>query len=80
MREEYSDTIKDLTRTFFHYLVRHNQLIKGFQLAVDVNDYDLFMDIHHAATKRNCHDLAHAALIKVTIYPSNYNRIIIGFK
>lgn len=34
-------------------------------MAVDVNDYDLFMDIHHAAVRRNAADLAHAALIKV---------------
>ena len=65
MREEYSDTVRDLTRRFFHYLVRHHQLVKGFQLAVDINDYDLFMDIHHAAVRRNVPDLAHAALIKV---------------
>ena len=56
---------RDLTRRFFHYLVRHHQLVKGFQLAVDINDYDLFLDIHHAAVRRNVPDLAHAALIKV---------------
>ena len=57
--------MKDLTRRFFFYLVRHDQLVKSFQLAVDVNDYDLFMDVHHAAVRRNVQDLAHAALIKV---------------
>ena len=51
-------------RRFFHYLVRHHQLVKGFQLAVDINDYDLYLDIHHAAVRRNVPDLAHAALIK----------------
>ena len=53
-----------LCRRFFHYLVRHHQLVKGFQLAVDINDYDLYLDIHHAAVRRNVPDLAHAALIK----------------
>ena len=38
--------------------------MKGFQLAVDINDYDLYLDIHHAAVRRNVPDLAHAALIK----------------
>ena len=66
VRAEYSETVGDLTRRFFHYLVRHQQLVKGFQLAVDVDEYDLFMDIHHAAVRRNVPDLAHAALIKVT--------------
>ena len=65
VRAEYSETVGDLTRRFFHYLVRHQQLVKGFQLAVDVDEYDLFMDIHHAAVRRNVPDLAHAALIKV---------------
>ena len=58
--------LRDLTRRFFHYLVRHHQLVKGFQLAVDINDYDLFLDIHHAAVRRSVPDLAHAALIKVS--------------
>ena len=44
--------------------MRHHQLVKGFQLAVDINDYDLYLDIHHAAVRRNVPDLAHAALIK----------------
>ena len=47
-------------------MVRHHQLVKGFQLAVDINDYDLFLDIHHAAVRRNVPDLAHSALIKVS--------------
>ena len=63
-REEHGEAVRDLTRRFFHHLVRHNQLVKGFQLAVDINDYDLFMDIHHVAVRRGVPDLAHAALIK----------------
>jgi len=64
VRDDFSEAVRDLTRRFFHHLVRHNQLIKGFQLAVDINDYDLFMDIHHSAARRSIPDLAHAALIK----------------
>ena len=41
----------DLTRKFFHLLLRRNRFLKAFRLAVDLNDYDLFMDIHHAASR-----------------------------
>ena len=71
-REEHGEAVRDLTRRFFHHLVRHNQLVKGFQLAVDINDYDLFMDIHHVAVRRAVPDLAHAALIKAK---AAYNRL-----
>ena len=30
----------------------------AFRLAVDINDYDLFVDLYHAATRRKLHDLA----------------------
>ena len=72
VRDDYSEAVRDLTRRFFHHLVRHNQLIKGFQLAVDINDYDLFMDIHHSAARRSIPDLAHAALIKAK---AAYNKV-----
>jgi WD40 repeat protein len=72
VRDEFSEAVRDLTRRFFHHLVRHNQLIKGFQLAVDINDYDLFMDIHHSAARRSIPDLAHAALIKAK---AAYNKV-----
>ena len=41
----------DLSRKFFHELLRHHRFTKAFRLAVDLNDYDLFMDIHHAANR-----------------------------
>jgi len=72
VRDDFSEAVRDLTRRFFHHLVRHNQLIKGFQLAVDINDYDLFMDIHHSAARRSIPDLAHAALIKAK---AAYNKV-----
>jgi len=72
VKDDYSEAVRDLTRRFFHHLVRHNQLIKGFQLAVDINDYDLFMDIHHSAARRSIPDLAHAALIKAK---AAYNKV-----
>lgn len=63
--DEYSEQIHDLTRKFFHHLLRHNQLAKSFQLAVDINDYDLFMDLYHSASRMGLTDLAEASSIKV---------------
>ena len=66
--DEYAEPIHDLSRRFFHHLIRHQQLVKAFQLAVDINDYDLFMDIYHAASRMgDIRDLADAAYIKVII-------------
>ena len=63
--DECSEQIHDLSRKFFHFLLRHRQLAKAFQLAVDINDYDLFMDVYHSANNTfNAADLASAALIK----------------
>jgi len=62
--DEFSDQIHDLTRKFFHHLLRHNQMAKSFQLAVDVNDYDLFMDLYHSAKRLGYQDLADASLVK----------------
>lgn len=62
--DEYAEQIHDLTRKFFHHMLRHNQLAKSFQLAVDINDYDLFMDLYHSASKLNLKDLAEAAFVK----------------
>ena len=62
--DEFSDQIHDLTRKFFHHLLRHNQMAKSFQLAVDINDYDLFMDLYHSSKRFGYHDLADASLVK----------------
>ena len=49
--DEFSEQMHDLSRKFFHELLRHHRFTKAFRLAVDLNDYDLFMDIHHAANR-----------------------------
>lgn len=54
----------DLSRRFFHILLRHKQVVKAFQLAVDINDYDLFVDIYHSANRLGLKDLADASMIK----------------
>ena len=47
-------------------------MTKAFKLAVDINDYDLFMDIHHYASRYSMPDLADAALIKAqTVFGQN---------
>ena len=77
--EEYSEQIHDLSRRFFHALLRQGQLVKSFRLAVDINDYDLFVDLHHAAKKSNMMDMADAAMIKVgeKWYLEYYNHSVV---
>lgn len=45
---EFGDQIKDLTRKFFQYLLKNKSYEKAFNLAIDIDDEDLFMDL------RNC--------------------------
>ena len=71
--DEFSEQVHDIARKFFHRLLRHDQVQKAFQLAVDINDYDLFMDIHHYATRKDMSDLADAALIKAQAIFANAN-------
>ncbi|XP_058803143.1 WD repeat-containing and planar cell polarity effector protein fritz [Phymastichus coffea] len=47
--DEYGDEVRDLTRRFFHHLLRYRMFEKAFRLAIDLNDHDLFMDIHFYA-------------------------------
>ncbi|XP_020291724.1 WD repeat-containing and planar cell polarity effector protein fritz [Pseudomyrmex gracilis] len=61
VEEEYGDEVRDLTRRFFHYLLRYRMFEKAFRLAIDLNDHDLFMDIHFYATVLNNTELANAA-------------------
>ncbi|KOX77236.1 WD repeat-containing and planar cell polarity effector protein fritz [Melipona quadrifasciata] len=61
IEEEYGDEIRDLTRRFFHHLLRHHMFEKAFRLAIDLNDHDLFMDIHFYALVVNDTAMATAA-------------------
>ena len=71
--DEFSEQVHDIARKFFHLLLRHEQVQKAFQLAVDINDYDLFMDIHHYASRKEMVDLADAALVKAQAIFANTN-------
>ncbi|XP_012166342.2 WD repeat-containing and planar cell polarity effector protein fritz isoform X1 [Bombus terrestris] len=61
IEEEYGDEIRDLTRRFFHHLLRYHMFEKAFRLAIDLNDHDLFMDIHFYAIVVNDTAMATAA-------------------
>uniref|UniRef100_A0A1B6D3B8 WD repeat-containing and planar cell polarity effector protein fritz n=1 Tax=Clastoptera arizonana TaxID=38151 RepID=A0A1B6D3B8_9HEMI len=61
---EFGDPVRDLTRRFFHQLIRYRVIEKAFRLAIDLNEYDLFMDLHHYARSVGDIAMAEAALEK----------------
>ncbi|KYN42596.1 WD repeat-containing protein C2orf86 like protein [Trachymyrmex septentrionalis] len=73
VEEEYGDEVRDLTRRFFHHLLRYKMFEKAFRLAIDLNDHDLFMDIHFYATVLNDMELATAAKEKAESILSRSN-------
>ncbi|XP_043206882.1 WD repeat-containing and planar cell polarity effector protein fritz homolog [Amphibalanus amphitrite] len=60
----YGDRVRNITRRFFHHLIRHRCLEKAYRLALDLRDHDLFMDLHRAALRHDQRHLAAAALEK----------------
>ncbi|XP_053274151.1 WD repeat-containing and planar cell polarity effector protein fritz homolog [Pleuronectes platessa] len=46
---DYREPISKYARRFFHHLLRHQRFEKAFLLAVDLEDRDLFMDLHYVA-------------------------------
>ncbi|XP_063982059.1 WD repeat-containing and planar cell polarity effector protein fritz isoform X2 [Diachasmimorpha longicaudata] len=73
VEDEYGDEIKDLTRRFFHHLMRYKLFEKAFRLAIDLNDHDLFMDIHYYALVVNDVEMARAAKEKAELVLSRSN-------
>ncbi|KYN02744.1 WD repeat-containing protein C2orf86 like protein [Cyphomyrmex costatus] len=73
VEEEYGDEVRDLTRRFFHHLLRYKMFEKAFRLAIDLNDHDLFMDIHFYAALLNNVELATAAKEKAESILSRSN-------
>ncbi|XP_063731111.1 WD repeat-containing and planar cell polarity effector protein fritz homolog isoform X2 [Eleginops maclovinus] len=49
---EYREPISKCARRFFHHLLRHQRFEKAFLLAVDLEDRDLFMDLHYVASDK----------------------------
>ncbi|KAL7034656.1 hypothetical protein ACKWTF_008043 [Chironomus riparius] len=62
---EFGDNVDDITRRFFHYLIRNKSFEKAFSLAIDINDADLFMILHKCAKSLGVSDLANEAFKKV---------------
>ncbi|XP_029376803.1 WD repeat-containing and planar cell polarity effector protein fritz homolog isoform X2 [Echeneis naucrates] len=58
---EYREPISKYARRFFHHLLRHERFEKAFLLAVDLEDRDLFMDLHYVASDKGEVVLADAA-------------------
>ncbi|KAM7354409.1 WD repeat-containing and planar cell polarity effector protein fritz isoform 2-T2 [Cochliomyia hominivorax] len=44
-KDEFSDQVFDLKRRFFFFLLRRNLFSEAFEVAQDIEDYDLFMDL-----------------------------------
>lgn len=49
---EYRDPMSKYARRFFHHLLRHQRFEKAFLLAVNLQDRDLFMDLHYVASDK----------------------------
>ncbi|PNF38671.1 hypothetical protein B7P43_G01219 [Cryptotermes secundus] len=61
---EFGNQVRNLTRRFFHHLLRYQLFEKSFRLAIDLNDHDLFMDIYFYARAMKEDAMAEAARIK----------------
>lgn len=58
---EFGDQIRDLTRKFFQYLLRNQSYEKAFNLAIDIDDENIFMDLSNCAKDDGLLVLAHDA-------------------
>lgn len=61
---EFGDQVRDITRKFFQYLLRYKSYEKAFNLAIDIKDEDLFMDLCNCAKSDGQLDLAEDAFRK----------------
>lgn len=61
---EFGDQVRDITRKFFFYLMRYKSYEKAFNLAIDIDDVDLFMDLYNCAKADGQVDLAQDAYRK----------------
>lgn len=55
---EFGEQVRDITRKFFQYLLRYKSYEKAFNLAIDISDEDLFMDLYNCAKADGQFDLA----------------------
>ncbi|KAJ1531550.1 hypothetical protein ONE63_000223 [Megalurothrips usitatus] len=62
--DEFRAPVRDLTRRFFHLLLRYKLFEKAFRLAIDLMDRDIFMDIYFSARQTGQVEIADAAFKK----------------
>lgn len=61
-KDEFSDQVYDIKRRFFFFLLRNNLFHESFDVAMDIEDYDLFMDLFHSTrTNPELIELSHEA-------------------
>jgi hypothetical protein len=78
---EFGDNVDDITRRFFHYLIRYKSFEKAFSLAIDINDADLFMILHKCTKAHGCEDMSNEAFKKAEeIYAKEENESHRKFK
>lgn len=70
---EYSKRVRNIARIFFHHLLRYDVFDKAFEVAADLNEHDLYMDIYYGAKAAKKLTLAAAAWRKAErICVNNY--------
>lgn len=64
---EFGDQVRDITRKFFQYLLRNRSYEKAFNLAIDIDDEDIFMDLSNCAKEDGNLELAQDAFHKAEL-------------
>lgn len=61
---EFGDQVRDIARKFLQYLLRYKSYEKAFNLAIDIDDEDLFMDLSNCAREDELLELSNDAFCK----------------
>lgn len=61
---EFGNQVKDITRKFFQYLLRYESYEMAFNLAIDIDDEDLFMDLTNCTKENALFELSKASFCK----------------
>lgn len=61
---EFGDQVRDVTRKMFQYLLRNGSYENAFNLAIDIDDEDIFMDLSNCAKEDGNLELAQDAFRK----------------
>lgn len=63
-KKKFEDQIRDIARKFFQYLIRFKSYETAFNLAIDIDDEDVFMDLHNCAKEDDLFGLSKDAFHK----------------